>query len=397
MLARNTIAPTGAERLECGVFTAAFARTMHHRTNEKPFPLESHRSAGLDATPRFGPAATAYIQDASNYFGRVLAGQVAAAHRAALRFATQSKIFPPAPLPLCAFALNKNSSFIIFKMPLSVDIQFADDNRDALDALKGVLSEREINEFVAQAEIDLFRINLLANGTNKRGWPSTAFWERAAKSLSWSEELGGVSINIAQVGVRQRYQGGGINPTSGHVHLSIPARAEAYGHVPGDFTNLRLAFHHVGGRAQAFALVEADGAQAKPIRHRVGDEMTSLKSNRSHKNDGASSRRLLPEKDTLGGGVYFWLVDSVYQDPDPDVIPDNREIAATAKDALEDLVKKFSHRWTQINTDGGKRGAGLVLMLTDTRRRSKVCPLLGERKQVREVFQLTILKWPRLA
>ena len=125
--------------------------------------------------------------------------------------------------------------------------------------------------------------------------------------------------------MRQRYEGGEINPTSGHVHLSIPARAEAYGHVPGDFTNLRLAFHRVGGRAQAFALVEADAAQGKT-------------------NNRASSRRLLPGKDTVGGGVYFWLVDSVYQEPNPDVIPDNREFAATAKDALEDLVKQFNRR-----------------------------------------------------
>ena len=84
-------------------------------------------------------------------------------------------------------------------MPLSVDIPFADDNRAALDALKDVLSEREINEFVAQAEMDLFRIHLLANGTNKHGWPSTAFWERAAKSLGWSEEpSGGVKASTSR-------------------------------------------------------------------------------------------------------------------------------------------------------------------------------------------------------
>jgi hypothetical protein len=228
-------------------------------------------------------------------------------------------------------------------MPLSVDIQYSDADRDALAALKGVLTEREINEFVAEAVMDLFRIHLLANGTNKNHWPSTAFWERAAKSVSWSEELGGVSINIAQVGVRQRYEGGAIYPTGDHVHLSIPARAEAYGHVPGDFTNLRLAFHRVGGRAQAFALVEADGAQG---RSRAGtsnrtphpDSSRRRLQNETVSDDVRSRAQRRQNADTLGGGVYFWLVDSVYQDPDPGVIPDNREVAATAKDALEDLV-----------------------------------------------------------
>jgi hypothetical protein len=207
----------------------------------------------------------------------------------------------------------------------SVHIQYADHASDALAGLKGALSEHEIAEAVAEAEMELFRTHLLANGTNKRHWPSTAFWARAAKSIGWSEELGGVSINIAQVGVRQRAEGGAIYPTGDHVHLSIPARPEAYGHVPADFTNLRLAFRHVDGRAQAFALVEADASQTKS-------------------NSRASSHRLSPGKDTVGGGVYFWLVDSVYQDPDPGVIPNDQEIAATARHALETLAEKFSHR-----------------------------------------------------
>jgi hypothetical protein len=217
----------------------------------------------------------------------------------------------------------RHSSFLI--MPLSVDIQFADYASDALAELKGVLSEGEINEVVGEAEAGLFRRHFVANGTNKKHWPTTYFWPRAARSVSWTAIAGGVQINVDQIGVRQRYEGGAIYPTGDHVHLSIPGRAEAYGHVPGDFTNLRLAFHHVGGRAQAFALVEADGAQAK-----------------SSRGQGKSKN----SQDQLGGGVYFWLVNSVYQEPDPTVIPDNREIAATAKDALEDLVKQVRRNQT---------------------------------------------------
>jgi len=39
-------APTGAERLECGVFTAAFVRTEHDQANERFRPHES----GAEAT-----------------------------------------------------------------------------------------------------------------------------------------------------------------------------------------------------------------------------------------------------------------------------------------------------------------------------------------------------------
>src|SRR5690349_15819734 len=54
--------------------------------------------------------------------------------------------------------------------------------------------------------------HLVRNGENKKGWPTTHFWGRAAKATTFTAAAGETVIIINQIGVRQRYQGGYIYP-----------------------------------------------------------------------------------------------------------------------------------------------------------------------------------------
>lgn len=207
-------------------------------------------------------------------------------------------------------------------MAISLTIDIKDAATPALTALEGVLTERQMGASVGEAEVNLFQRHFLNNGANKHGWPTTAFWPRAAKATNWALAGGfGVTINVNQIGVRQRYQGGDIFPTVGHQYLTIPAREEAYGRLAGEFSNLKVAY----SRGHAFALVEADATQIK----------YGKKNRKTGQRDVST--------DTVGGGVYFWLVQSVHQAPDPTVIPDERDIYGVAKQTIGEMIDRVGN------------------------------------------------------
>ena len=202
-------------------------------------------------------------------------------------------------------------------MAVLIFINVTDSATPALVALDGVLNARQLSASVGEAEVALLQDHFLKNGRNKHGWPTTSFWPRAARATDYHVIDGGVLVSINQIGVRQRYAGGGIHPTTGHVFLTIPACAEAYGHLAGEFSNLKVAYNRNG----AFALVEADA--------------TTVSWGRKKK-DGTRTMK----KQEVGGAVYFWLVKSVTQPADPGVIPSDDEIKSAAVDTINQIVER---------------------------------------------------------
>ena len=201
-------------------------------------------------------------------------------------------------------------------MSLSLTVNTHDTASPALAALESMLTPGQIAASVGEAEAALFQDNFRKNGTNKNHWPTTGFWPRAAGTTSWQATDDGVTISVNQTGVRQRFLGGPIQAKNGHKYLTIPACAAAYGKTAGDFSNLKPVPYISNGHL-AFALVEADAVSTR------------------RKNKSASS-------DLAGGGVYFWLVQSVNQAPDPTVLPDESEIRQTASDAIQSLIERTS-------------------------------------------------------
>lgn len=197
-------------------------------------------------------------------------------------------------------------------------VRIEDTATPQLAALAEVMTLRQISKVVGEAEVLLFQNHFRNAPSNKNGWPTTSFWPRAAKATTYKPTEQGPLLTVAQQGVRQRYLGGDIRPTNGHQYLTIPARAEAYGKTAREFNNLKVAFN----RGKAFALVEANATQ-----------ITWGKKDRKTGNRDFHT-------DTIGGGVMFWLVKSVHQNPDPEVLPADADIAQEGIMAVKLLAER---------------------------------------------------------
>lgn len=149
---------------------------------------------------------------------------------------------------------------------------------------------------------------------NALGGKRTHFYGQVRDALSTHDPVvagENVTISINQVGFAQRYFGGTILPTGSRTYLAIPARAEAHGKRPGDFSDLHFVKTRRGGM-----LVENDRQAV-----RIG-------SNR--RKDG--TRKVTPGAES-GGGVMFWLVTEVTQKPDHSVLPAPEQILAAGVEA----------------------------------------------------------------
>jgi hypothetical protein len=179
-------------------------------------------------------------------------------------------------------------------------IEIIERSRPALRQLQIDLKGRAVNIVMGSAVVTLLRRHFLALPPNKRGFPTTHFWRRAADATKFEATHDSVRISVNQTGVRQRFLGGDINPVRAKF-LTIPAIAETYGHRAGDFSGLKVVqgwFAVYTGRNATLALVPKDWKQ-------LG----------------------FPGDST---GVYFWLVKNVSQKPDPTVLPTDDEIGKTA-------------------------------------------------------------------
>lgn len=214
-------------------------------------------------------------------------------------------------------------NFLIL-MAISYAISVTDKVMPVFAGIENNFTQEKIAANIGEAEVNLFQNHFRNIGPNKYNYPTTAFWPRAAKATNWQPVAGGVTISVNQQGVRQRLQGGDIFPTDGKKYLTVPARAEAYGKVASEFSNLQLAYTRTGGSVHAFALVEAAASQL----------------NYGKRNKATGQRDYSATE--VGGGVYFWLVKSVHQNPDPTVIPADEDIQSVAYDTAFAMFKRIA-------------------------------------------------------
>lgn len=168
----------------------------------------------------------------------------------------------------------------------------------------------------------LVQRNFLKKGENKKGWPSTHFWARAAEATNWQEGFGFVMLSINQIGLRQRLEGGDIKPVNASM-LTIPAVLEAYGKRAREFSNLKFGFalDPESGKMRP-ALVEAEASNIK-----IGKILKSGKRNITHTSDATSKVAI------------FWLLASVHQEPDPTVLPSDDEFGAEMDKSFEAVLR----------------------------------------------------------
>lgn len=210
-------------------------------------------------------------------------------------------------------------------MAFTVDIK--DQVTEALKGFQQDIAPAHINPAIGAAVVLLFQNWFLSMPPNKLGWPSTGFYAGAARATHFSVLADNVLISVAQLGMRQRLEGGEIHPTGDKKYLTIPAREEAYGKRAGEF-NLRVLFRRDGSGVHAWALAEY-----------AYSEVSFGKARK----DG--SRKVTPGDEH--GAIMFWLVKSVTQQPDPSVLPPDNVILATVIETIDSAVARSLRRQGQ--------------------------------------------------
>jgi hypothetical protein len=135
--------------------------------------------------------------------------------------------------------------------PLVITIPL-DTATPTLRAIAALANSTTAQNKMAGACATLTRTHIAALGPNKNGWPSTGFYKEVASSgIKTQVASGSFTITIEHPrkpgAMAQRYYGGPIDAKD-HL-LSIPARAEFYGHSPTEFTNLRFVMFKSGAMA----------------------------------------------------------------------------------------------------------------------------------------------------
>lgn len=201
-------------------------------------------------------------------------------------------------------------------MNVPVTILVTDNASPALMAKIAKLQPARLAPIVGPRLNELTRDHLAKNGTNKRGWPSTGFWEDAARATNWKAvDAGGILISIAKIGVRQRYRGGPIVPKNVRA-LAIPINSESYGKTPKDFDNLILIKTPKGAYLAQGSFEEVGRTNAGKLSRRGKHNVIK--------------RQVLT--------FLFKLSMGVNQDADPEVIPSDADYTNTALKALNEAV-----------------------------------------------------------
>jgi hypothetical protein len=201
-------------------------------------------------------------------------------------------------------------------MSISITSEISSDNATpAIADLMNRTAPEKLAAVIAPPLETFMRVHLKNLGTNKRGWPTTKFWERASRATkaTINSDRKSLTIRVDQVGVRQRWKGGTIKPVSARM-LAIPMSPVSYGHLPSEFPG-------------AFLLKTKKGAFIA----QQGQQLTaSGKFTRVTRAGGNASRRLRASLNIL-----FVLKSSVTQAPNPNVVPSDDQFQEVAMAAIQ--------------------------------------------------------------
>lgn len=171
----------------------------------------------------------------------------------------------------------------------------------------GLAGARAISDHLAAKEND----TISHKTADRLGAPITHLYAGMARSTNYRESSTGVIVSINHIAARQRYFGGKIEPVNTN-HLAIAAIAEAYGRRPREAgTELAPMFICRAGQPKVIAL---------------GDDIQHSKSGRTYATWEFSD-------------IWYWLVESVTQQPDPTVLPDEETLIETCIEALQNWAE----------------------------------------------------------
>lgn len=202
-------------------------------------------------------------------------------------------------------------------MSLSLEIDAKDYASGPLNLLDNALRRPlPIHQYIADSCTAITRdlFGEMGARPNRSNWRPTGFWQRM---LSGTVAVATAEAAIVRMPreVAQRFFGGMIYPTAGKHFLSLPARSEAYGKSPREFSDLQF----IPTGPDKGILVQKDSEEQYGRKRKDGSRKTR----------------------EIGGGVFFYLVKSVFQAADSSVLPSDEQYLAAAKRGLNNYLGQF--------------------------------------------------------
>lgn len=203
-------------------------------------------------------------------------------------------------------------------MSLHLSVELRDNVVPEVERRLARLHPDRLHQVLSEPMRVFWRNRLRGLGKNKRGWPSTGFWESAARSVQAVSTPGALVLRCAKLGVRQRWLGGPIKPQRAQA-LAIPISPVSYGHRPSEFPGLFLIRTARG----AYLVQHAESVSAATGR--------LIKRERG----GGNERR----RRRAGLAFLFKLSKGVVQKGDPRVVPTADEFTEVALATVMKEVK----------------------------------------------------------
>jgi hypothetical protein len=163
------------------------------------------------------------------------------------------------------------------------------------------------------------------------GAPKSNYYERAADSTTFVVDPGGATVSISGIaapGIALHYFGGtvkpGQNPSSftgqPTKYLTIPISPEAYGHSASEFDDLVVLWGRNGPWALARKALTPKQRRLIKSRGYAGESLTG---------------------DNAGELMYLLVKEATIQ-PNPEVLPDEDDIAVACQDAMSDYLEDLA-------------------------------------------------------
>lgn len=154
---------------------------------------------------------------------------------------------------------------------MNVDLNI--DAREALSGLSEKVKQADPHRVATRVAVPVarhWREHLAKMPHNKQGYPSTGFWEDAARRVKGVAFGDAVELTSDKLGLRQRLHGGTIAAIN-YANITIPICAEAYGTTVADwgFENLTLVILADGRKF--YALWLGNEETARRYKSTVGD------------------------------------------------------------------------------------------------------------------------------
>ena len=139
---------------------------------------------------------------------------------------------------------------------MNIPVTISVNDAAAVQAIKVKVAKADGHRIATRVAVPLARLwrdTIKSMPRNKHGWPTTGFWEDAARKVVGIALGGAVLLQSDKLGLRKRYYGGTTRASNGQ-WLTIPICREAYGTTVADWGRENLVLVILADKRRFLAL-----------------------------------------------------------------------------------------------------------------------------------------------